>query len=184
MRQLDAISAAEKYRAAASSVPSTTTPTSATSSLNISSAALQPSTTSPTTMAPVPSHVISMVAAVNAPLAASLDPQRGKPQFLNILSDLHSRKGTPLPPDLTGIPNDAYDFSTSQWRILELTNEPGVIRVGSNELDLFKLWQVLLSHGLSNKVCYCSHTPNFGFQSQKAWTLPLCGKRVQVTRAE
>ena len=27
-----------------------------------------------------------MVAAVNAPLADPLDPQRGKPQFLNILS--------------------------------------------------------------------------------------------------
>jgi len=98
------------------------------------------------------SHVVSMVAAVNPPLAATLDPQRGKPQFLNILSDLHSRKGTPLPPDLTGIPNDAYDHTTSNWRILELTSEPGVIRIGNNELDLFKLWQVLLSLGLSNKV--------------------------------
>ena len=163
MRQLDAISAAEKYRAAASSVPSTTTPTSATS-VNSSSAALQPPATSSATM--VPSHVLSMVAAINAPLAATLDPQRGKPQFLNILGDLHSRKGTPLPPDLTGIPNEVYDYTTSQWRILELTSEPGVIRVGSNELDLFKLWQVLLSHGLSNKVRYCSHAPKFGSQSQ------------------
>jgi len=100
----------------------------------------------------VPSHVVSMVAAINAPLAAALDAQRGKPQFLNILSDLHNRKGTPLPPDLTGVQNNAYDHTTSHWRILELTNEPGVIRVGSNELDLFKLWQVLLSLGLSNKV--------------------------------
>jgi len=100
----------------------------------------------------VPSHVVSMVAAINAPLAATLDPQRGKPQFLNILSELHARKGTPLPPELTGIPNDAYDYSASHWRSLELTSEPGVIRVGSNELDLFKLWQVLLSLGLSNKV--------------------------------
>ena len=148
LRQLDAISAAEKYRAAASSVPSTT-PTSATSTV-ISSATLQPPPSTPTTM--VPSHVVSMVAAVNPPLAATLDPQRGKPQFLNILSDLHARKSTPLPPELTGIPNDAYDHSLSHWRSLELTSEPGVIRVGGNELDLFKLWQVLLSLGLSNKV--------------------------------
>jgi SWI/SNF chromatin-remodeling complex subunit SWI1 len=109
----------------------------------------------------VPPHVAAMVAAVNGPLAAALDPQRGKPQFLSILSDLHARKGIPLPPDLTGILNDAYDPTTSHWRILELTNEPGVIRVGSNELDLFKLWQVLLSLGLSNKVRSCSHTPDF-----------------------
>ena len=93
-----------------------------------------------------------MVAAVNAPLAATFDPQRGKSQFLTILSDLHARKGTTLPPELTGIQNDAYDHSTSHWRSLELTSEPGVIRVGNNELDLFKLWQVLLSLGLSNKV--------------------------------
>jgi SWI/SNF chromatin-remodeling complex subunit SWI1 len=99
----------------------------------------------------VPHHVVNMVAAVNAPLAATFDPQRGKPQFLNILNDLHARRGTPLPPDLTGIPNDAYD-STSQWRFLERASEPGVIRIGGNELDLFKLWQVLLSLGLSSKV--------------------------------
>ena len=176
MRQLDAIGAAEKYRAAASSVPSTTTPTSATSTVNISSAALQPPTTSSTTM--VPSHVVSMVAAVNAPLAATLDPQRGKPQFLNILSELHSRKGTPLPPDLIGIPNDAYDYSTSQWRILELTSEPGVIRVGSNELDLFKLWQVLLSLGLSSKVhTLLLSSSQFWFSKSKS----VDGSHVQKT---
>ena len=32
------------------------------------------------------SYIASKVAAVNAPLATPLDPQRGKPQFLNILS--------------------------------------------------------------------------------------------------
>ena len=76
-----------------------------------------------------------------------------KRQFLGGLATVHSRLN-PLPPDLVGVPwPQGYDPSNSPWKPLDVSRaEPGVIRLAGKDVDLYKLWVVVLQGGGGQKV--------------------------------
>jgi hypothetical protein len=78
-------------------------------------------------------------------------------------------KQTPLPASMTGIPS-AYDHATSRWRSIETTAEPGGFRLMDRDVDLFKLWQLVMNYGGQAKVCVynqCYALINFLLNSLK-----------------
>ena len=80
--------------------------------------------------------------------------QQRKRQFLQGLGNLMLQRGVPLPPQLTGIPYPpTFDPSTSPWRSLELSNtDMGVVRLANKDVDLYRLWGLVLQTGGSAKV--------------------------------
>ena len=76
-----------------------------------------------------------------------------KRQFLNGLANIHFQRGTPLPPALSGTQAHPFDPNNTPWRQFELGGEPGNLRVAGKEVDLFKLWALVLSNGGGQKVC-------------------------------
>lgn len=77
-----------------------------------------------------------------------------KRQFLTGLASIMQQRGTPLPPNLTGLPYPPnYDPSTSPWRTLEVSNSDlGVVRLAGKDIDLFRLWAVVQQAGSGQKV--------------------------------
>ena len=74
--------------------------------------------------------------------------------FLNGLATFMSSCGTPLPPTLTGIsyPQN-YDPSTSPWKFIEPSQtEIGSFRLAGKDVDLFKLWGLVLQAGGGTNV--------------------------------
>lgn len=74
-------------------------------------------------------------------------------EFLKFVAGVMNARHTPLPSTITGIPS-AYDPTTSRWKSIEPTAEPGGFRLAGSDVDLFKLWQIVLSHGGHAKVSY------------------------------
>jgi hypothetical protein len=135
-RQLDALSMAERTR--------TSSVSSATGNVANSSAPMLP---------PPISSLSSFLAQANPSIGPLFhqDEARGKPVLLRMIAELYNRKGTPLPPALTGVQTPAWNPATSPFRF-ELGSEKGVIKLAGEDVDLFKLWQILFASGLGSKV--------------------------------
>jgi SWI/SNF chromatin-remodeling complex subunit SWI1 len=87
------------------------------------------------------------------PAAATLKQRQRN--FLNGLTSVMSAKGTPLPPALTGIPNQQYDPNNSPWKALEPSpTEVGAFRLAGKDVDLFRLWGLVFQAGGHAKVCF------------------------------
>lgn len=134
LRQFEQLGAVERMRSNSTSAPPAVSPITGL-----------PSTT--TAM----STLLNMLSAGNPTLAQVVAPG-GKLPFLAMIAEVHNRRSTPLPPELTGVANASYDPSNSVFRTLELGGEQGVIRIQGQEIDLFKLWQTILTQGFSAKV--------------------------------
>lgn len=83
--------------------------------------------------------------------------QRG---FLSNLATHHNSRGMPLPPALTGVPYPPnYDPANSCWKNLEcVPGEIGIFRLGGKDIELLKLWAIVLQYGGGVKVCvWCSN---------------------------
>ena len=74
-------------------------------------------------------------------------------EFLKFVTGVMNARHTPLPSTITGIPS-AYDPSNSRWKSIEPMAEPGGFRLAGCDVDLFKLWQIVLSQGGHAKVSY------------------------------
>ncbi|KAH9937577.1 uncharacterized protein B0H18DRAFT_1113394 [Fomitopsis serialis] len=74
-------------------------------------------------------------------------------QFLGGLAAVHSRSN-PLPPDLVGVPwPQGYDPAASPWKPLDVSRaDLGVIRLAGKDVDLYKLWVLVLQGGGGHKV--------------------------------
>lgn len=108
-----------------------------------------------------------------------------KRQFLSGLATVHSRSN-PLPPELVGVPwPQGYDISTSPWKPLDISRaELGVIRLAGKDVDLYKLWILVLQCGGGQKVrpsalsalrYACSHSrppPLLGTSTRNMATCP------------
>ena len=82
------------------------------------------------------------------------EPVSQRRQFLAGLSYLMITKRTPLPSTLTGVPILTYDPHTSPWRFLTIsTRGTGIIRLGGQDVDLYKLWISVFQAGGHEKVC-------------------------------
>jgi SWI/SNF chromatin-remodeling complex subunit SWI1 len=135
-RQLDALNMAERIRTS-----------------SVSSAAGNVANPSAPMLPPPPSNLSNFLAQANPSISPLFfqDEVRGKPVLLRMIAELYNRKGTPLPPALTGVQTPAWNPVTSPFRF-ELGTEKGVIRLAGQDVDLFKLWQILFAAGLSAKV--------------------------------
>lgn len=100
-------------------------------------------------------HQQLQLASQNMNPAAVQQQQQRRKQFLIGLGNVMLQRGVPLPPQLTGMPYPpGYDPSTSPWRSLEVSNaDVGVFRLTGKDIDIFKLWALVLSAGGSMKVC-------------------------------
>jgi len=77
---------------------------------------------------------------------------KGRQQsFLAGLANLMAKRGTPLPPSLTGVPS-SYDPSRSPWTIIEPSTEIGSFRLAGKDVDLFKLWGLVNQNGGGHAV--------------------------------
>lgn len=134
-RQLDALNMAERLRAS-----------------SVSAAGNVANSSAPGPMLP-PSSLSNFLAQANPSIGPlfSQDEARGRPVLLRMIAELYNRKGTPLPPALTGVQSPAWNPATSSFRF-ELGSERGIIKLASQDVDLFKLWQIIFASGLSSKV--------------------------------
>ena len=81
---------------------------------------------------------------------------KGRQQnFLAGLANLMAKRGTPLPPSLTGIPS-SYDPSRSPWTIIEPSTEIGSFKLAGKDVDLFKLWGLVFQNGGGHAVSLSS----------------------------
>ncbi|KAF9229460.1 hypothetical protein BS17DRAFT_688881 [Gyrodon lividus] len=73
--------------------------------------------------------------------------------FLTGLANVHISRGSPLPPILTGVPYPPnYDPETSPWKTVECANDIGAFRLAGKDVDLLKLWGIVLQLGGSQKI--------------------------------
>lgn len=142
-RQLDALNVAERLRAVA--VPSVNNNAAAAGNVANSSGS-----TLPTMSSSLGNFFIQ--ANPNIGPLFQQDEHRGKGVLLRILAELHTRKGRPLPPGLTGMPVPMWNPAASTFRF-ELGVERGVVKIAGHDVDLFKLWQAIFHAGLLGKVC-------------------------------
>ena len=101
---------------------------------------LDPSMSQPSTTARNPQH----------PSTTLKQRQQG---FLHGLAGVMAKRGTPLPPSLTGIPVANYDPATSVWKAIEPSPEVGSFRLAGKDIDLFKLWGSVFQNGGGSAVC-------------------------------
>lgn len=98
--------------------------------------------------------------ARNQPLS-NLPLKQRQYGFLQGLHNVMAKRGTPLPPQLTGIPSPGYDPSHSPWNIIEPSKEPGSFMLAGKDVDLFKLWGLVISNGggqsVSDVLCAMFH---------------------------
>ncbi|KAI0374281.1 hypothetical protein BV20DRAFT_935514 [Pilatotrama ljubarskyi] len=82
--------------------------------------------------------------------------QQRKRNWLNGLATLMVQRGTPLPPQLTGVPFPPnYDPANMPWKSLEVSpTDIGVVRLAGKDVDLFKLWTLIIQSGGGQKVSH------------------------------
>ena len=73
--------------------------------------------------------------------------QQREQGFLQGLHNLMAKRNAPLPPALTGVPVPNYDHSTSPWTAIEPGSEVGSFKLAGKDVNLFKLWGLVFSHG-------------------------------------
>lgn len=74
--------------------------------------------------------------------------------FLNGVANVMIKLNTPLPPALTGVPAPNYDPATSMFKVIEPSTEVGAFRLVGRDVDLFKLWGLVMQNGGGHAVCY------------------------------
>ncbi|KAH7915383.1 hypothetical protein BJ138DRAFT_1141982 [Hygrophoropsis aurantiaca] len=114
-------------------------------------------------------------------------PQNMNPKirgFLMNLSNLHVRRGSPLPPALTGLPYPPnYDPTNSPWKTIECSpTEIGAFRLAGKDIDLMKLWTIVFQAGGIAKVnqtnAWHQILPHFDLPEQLPMTLPSSQRSV------
>ncbi|KAH9857885.1 hypothetical protein C2E23DRAFT_718417 [Lenzites betulinus] len=82
--------------------------------------------------------------------------QQRKRNWLQGLASLMVQRGTPLPPQLTGVPFPPnYDPAHMPWKSLEVSpTDIGIVRLAGKDVDLYKLWGLILQAGGGQKVSH------------------------------
>ncbi|KAF9015307.1 hypothetical protein BDQ17DRAFT_1340827 [Cyathus striatus] len=124
-------------------------------------------------MSPAPPH--SPANSFMDPTIAQQGPVRNPPHnpaglkqrqqtFLHHLANFMAKRGIPLPPALTGVPTPSYDPANSHWSIIEPSTEVGAFRLAGRDVDLFKLWGLVVQQGggsASTNSFWASILPHF-----------------------
>jgi len=80
--------------------------------------------------------------------------------FLNGIASVFAKRGTPLPPALTGVPSPLYDPNHSPWSTIEVGSDIGFFKLAGKEVNLFKLWGLVFQHGGGQSVSQARAWPN------------------------
>ena len=72
-----------------------------------------------------------------------------------------SKRNTPLPPALTGVPIPDYDHTNSPWKLIEPSSEVGSFRLAGKDVNLFKLWGLVQHNGGGHAVCPTCSKPSY-----------------------
>ncbi len=91
--------------------------------------------------------------AARNPTQAALQLRQRQQVFLNGLANVMSKRNTPLPPALTGLPTPDYDHTNSPWKLIEPSSEVGSFRLAGKDVNLFKLWGLVQHNGGGHAVC-------------------------------
>lgn len=79
-------------------------------------------------------------------------PSSQRQGFFKMLSDLMIQQNNPLPPTLTGVPNQNFDPSKSRFNMLDIPGE-GYFRFAGKAIDVYDLFStVMQTFGGSIKV--------------------------------
>lgn len=78
--------------------------------------------------------------------------QQRQQQVLNGLHNLHIKRGSPLPPFLTGATVPNYDYSTSSWGAIEPGSEIGSFKLAGKDVNLFVLWSHVYKLGGGDRL--------------------------------
>jgi hypothetical protein len=112
---------------------------------------------------PTPNSASFLDPSMSQPSAAARNPQHPSTSlkqrqqgFLHGLANVMAKRGTPLPPALTGVPVPNYDPSTSIWKAIDASSEVGSFRLAGKDIDLFKLWGLVFQNGGGSAVCQLS----------------------------
>ncbi|PPQ67356.1 hypothetical protein CVT24_011539 [Panaeolus cyanescens] len=105
----------------------------------------QSSSVNPSFLDPAMSHTNSMRGPINPQL------KQRQHEFLSNLAGVMIKRGTPLPPALTGVPS-AYDPTNTMWSIIEPSLEVGSFKLAGKDVDLFKLWGIVSNQGGGHAV--------------------------------
>jgi SWI/SNF chromatin-remodeling complex subunit SWI1 len=91
--------------------------------------------------------------AARNPTQAAVQLRQRQVAFLNGLANIMSKRNTPLPPALTGVPTPDYDHTNSPWKLIEPSSEVGSFRLAGKDVNLFKLWGLVQHNGGGHAVC-------------------------------
>lgn len=86
----------------------------------------------------------------NFPNPAQVTRSR-RDEFYRFLTNVMNARGTPLPPFVTGI-QAPFDPMQSRWGSLEPSSEPGGFKLNGKDVDLFKLWHLVMANGGHSKL--------------------------------
>lgn len=89
---------------------------------------------------------------MSQPSAQAASLKQRQHSFLTGLANVMTKRNTPLPPTLTGIPCNNYDPNTSPWSYIEPSPEIGSFRLANQDVNLFKLWGLVMQHGGAQAV--------------------------------
>ncbi|KAI0778073.1 hypothetical protein BD413DRAFT_466303 [Trametes elegans] len=107
-----------------------------------------------------------------------------KRSWLAGLANLMIQRGTPLPPQLTGVPlPPGYNPANMPWRTLDVNpDEIGIVRLVGKDVDLFRLWSIVLQGGGCQRVSQKNAWPLVmrQFDLPEAFPVPSTGE-IQPT---
>jgi SWI/SNF chromatin-remodeling complex subunit SWI1 len=78
--------------------------------------------------------------------------QQQRNRFLQGLANFMAHKGSPLPPSITGISAPNFDPNTTIWKALEPGTEFGTFKLCGKNIDLQRLFNLVIQAGGSGKV--------------------------------
>ena len=78
--------------------------------------------------------------------------QKRREDFLRVVGNVMLQRGMPWPPGISGMPTP-WDPNTSPYKSIEPGSEVGTFKLAGRDVDLFNLWNQIVNHGGSGKVC-------------------------------
>lgn len=78
--------------------------------------------------------------------------QRQRQGFYQGLATFMSHRGSPLPPTVTGVQVPNFDPNNTMWKSIEPSSEIGGIKLCGKDVDLYRVFNMVLQAGGSNKV--------------------------------
>jgi SWI/SNF chromatin-remodeling complex subunit SWI1 len=77
--------------------------------------------------------------------------------FMQSLASTFAKRGQPLPHFLTGLSVPGFDPNNTQWAFIEPGSEVGHFRLANKDVNIFKLWGMVMQQGGIQAVRFHHH---------------------------